>query len=1358
MNSGIFGGRTVCCILRTMRWMLVFGLVGLVACGNDAPGMDDIDNFCPEGALSCDCYPNHTCDAGLICGPDFRCATEAEIDCPPGSLDCPCYDNYSCDAGLSCNQFGVCQTAATYNPVIPDNPRCYTPCRDGYTRPDNTYVPCPANGLMPGCIGGTVCLEGSCVKPESVISMSPLVGTRGAPGGGIFWNPTSLDEEANAEAISTCNTDMECPHFQTCIAGRCYSNCTINSDCADDLECHYYVCRQRCTIETAASCPAGTDCVNVDGTNGFCLMKSPVNAEAEEKEMLGTFFIDRTHLEYSSLVLEHTVELTNNTPEQVTYTITKTRHSEFSDTGETIIETNPLHWIEIRTDDDSTVGTSLDVTVQAFSSVTLEFIDTENTSLERWNGQIRISNERLGIRRLYLQREANPKGRWSGQMYSFANFGSRGLEEWRRDKTDPVAIQRVGNAFIKRWIALKQGLITLDEFRAIMSATNEETWKWGSVQNRCPNPANPSANAGCYLYDNPDVEGDSGVVLYSSDLKYFPIPSAVTALPIAMNIQPEAGAGIGHWTGRIESTVALQYAGNPQIILTFADDPTTCATSVGGACIVPLEDTPARPGFLVRSVVGGRYLTEPTDSSCSRTAVGDFVLTSTPWLVPGFAGEGIFYNSATGWNHRYECRDRRQPFASAADTPKNLSLAMSNPVPDGRSRSRVIQMVDGAMFNQDTLIIIYEERFASFLSDNPNDDFSAFGYMVLTRAPLELSASEYMGSDQSDFRPQPDVLGMTCDSELLSQVADAVESENMARSTVIRNGTFRNQGVTNVQALSSLVQVLLNGRTESANPQESDPMDEEIHYFCEDTGLFDGGKDGKTPCPVGSRVEFFALHNSATLPDGATYQNLRSLSCQENTLQFIYPQAVGDLPDGVEDPEATQVLLQEGGQKGTCGDLLEQWRHDWRMDSSSSNARFGVFWECDSAVGESAYCDFDRYNLREGKRFFAEGEEAMVFTGLRYAIREAFAYRTKFQNRSGTSLAFTPVICGSPEDTAGYCYDPDAINELIARVNCAVHVYTEYYDDLATEGTVRGDLLTYLQQNFAYASEPYSPVIHDGFEKLYAELLTMLGDEAYTQSFASRFDLAGTRISTFNGGDFEPGGITLSGGAGFEMAKLYEATQYFQLALDRLYGMGPSLYAALEEGKGDFITQATVVTWFSKLIRASGQKSRAFSHIATRYQGFNRPDLARAVIERGYVAAYMELVILSELMLEVVSIAEEESRAQIISALEEAQLRFRQGLLEMRDVYQSITNEVNYFGYPADFVPFPMVDPDDITADAASYLIEWAKDMATIAAGKEDLALESSRQFDTNAALFMAELNAISVSFDDQPRRYLRHV
>ncbi|MCP4593072.1 MAG: hypothetical protein GY842_20245 [bacterium] len=1304
---------------RGCRFVHVFAAMLFVGCGADAPELVDVDTE-DTGAGDADTDADGDADTDA----DGDADTDAD-----GDADTDADGDADTDADGDAD--GDADTDTDDGPKPPEDPKCYTPCRVGLTRSDGTYVPCPADKLMPGCYGDTICVDGSCLNATASSGQKLVVRT-----------------------TDSCTTDLECPDFQTCIASRCYSNCDTTADCEEPRECYRHVCRQRCSLDGEEACPEATFCENVDGANGYCFIKAPENADETEKQILGTFNVDVTFIEYTSLSLEETVVLTNNTPEPVVYTITKTEHTEFSDTGETEVTDNPLTWIEITVDEVTTLDQSLDFEVAAGGTAEIVLKDTENTTLDRWEGSITVGNSDLGERRINLRREANPKGRWHGTMYYFANFGERGLDEWRADKDDPELIQRVGNAFVKRWISLKQGEITVDEFRAIIQATNNESWKWPSVQNRCPNPDAPNPNVGCYLYDVPIVDSDSGIVIYSSDLRYFPIPSAVTELPLAVHIKPQEGGELVEWMGRINSTDALHYPGNPSVTLNFAADPTTCVSSVDGACIVPLEDTPDRPGFRARSLVGGRYLTSSDDTTCARVAPGDFELLGVPWLLPGFEGVGVEYNDNKGLNYRYECRDRTIPFASSADRDANISLSAANPVPDGRFRMRTLEMVDGAMFNQDTLIVIFEEHFASFLSDDPADDFSAYGYMILARTPENLESASYYGSVQEDFRPQPDIFETTCSEGILDKVADSIEAEDYVSARRIRNREFAG----NMDEVEILIETLVEGRSDSISVSalslDADYWDateeETIHYFCQDTGLFDDGPDGTTPCPVGSQVEFFATR-------GVDKKDLGGLSCQDNTLVFKYPDEVEPLPDPpdggdqldeIDNTEPAElILLEEGGEKGTCDTVLETWRHEWQTGPDNSTARFNVAWTCES---DTNYCDFDRFDLREGKEFYAETVEAITFQSIQYAIRDAFRYKTKFQNRSGSSLAFTPSICGSPEDTGNYCYDPAAIIEIEERVDCALHLYTEYYDELADQNTVRGELLTYLRQNFAYAMEPYSPVVHDGFERNYAELLIMLGDEAYTRAFASRFDLAGVQISSFNGADFEPNGINLSGGAGYEMAKLYEATQYYQLALDRLYSLGPVMWAALGEGKGDFITQETVVSYFSKLIRASGQKARAWSQVSKRYQSFNRADLARAVAERAYVAGYMELVILSQLMFKVLETSAGEDRPQIVKAVEEAQLRFRQSLLEMREVYQSITDEVNYFGYPPDYVPFPLLDPSQPDMNAALNLIDWAKEMAFIASEKEDLAIASSREFDTDAAMFATELNTISNNYENE--------
>ncbi len=75
-----------------------------VACFVEAPSLDEQDTTtgtpCQPGHMSCACYGNGTCEAGLACNPDVMlCIPES---CNPGELDCVCNDG-ACLPGLECD-------------------------------------------------------------------------------------------------------------------------------------------------------------------------------------------------------------------------------------------------------------------------------------------------------------------------------------------------------------------------------------------------------------------------------------------------------------------------------------------------------------------------------------------------------------------------------------------------------------------------------------------------------------------------------------------------------------------------------------------------------------------------------------------------------------------------------------------------------------------------------------------------------------------------------------------------------------------------------------------------------------------------------------------------------------------------------------------------------------------------------------------------------------------------------------------------------------------------------------------------------------------------------------------------------
>jgi hypothetical protein len=322
------------------------------------------------------------------------------------------------------------------------------------------------------------------------------------------------------------------------------------------------------------------------------------------------------------------------------------------------------------------------------------------------------------------------------------------------------------------------------------------------------------------------------------------------------------------------------------------------------------------------------------------------------------------------------------------------------------------------------------------------------------------------------------------------------------------------------------------------------------------------------------------------------------------------------------------------------------------------------------------------------------------------------------------------------------------------RVDCLLHIQDVWHAELSASEQATLDL--FMRETFAYREEANATgelVIYDGFERSYAELLIMLGDEAYTRSFASRFDLAGQNAAAFEGSLFENGGIDLAGQVGYEMYTLHQAVQYYEEVLDRFYALSPQFWRALEAGESsaNFITSETVTRYLERLVRASSQKSRAWAQIADRYRAFNRPDLARPVIERAYTGAYLESIVMSRMMLRIIDAVAPENRPQIETILLDTQRRYRIALNDMREAYGNISDQQTFFGIPPDYVPIPALDGEDFRqSNGFEVLLRRTQAKVQVAAEREQQAIESNRSFDSDAAQFQAELVRIRNTYEDQ--------
>jgi hypothetical protein len=1246
--------------------LFLVGFLGLSACNSRSSNAGDVGGAC---------FADHTCNHGN------KCLDRTCTPCALGTLGCACADKTTCGEGLAC-QSGTCWED---NGPVPANPVCYTPCRQGITDSTGTYLECSADGLMKACLDGAECTHGSCVRPASARQTPP---SDAGAGLGADAAVTARSATMSSSNGVSCGGNVECPDFQVCIQGTCYSNCEYDSDCTGGKKCYRKSCRMPCSTSSTSmqTCPASTYCAALDSDNGFCMpLKNPPVDGGTKSTVEGSYDLSSDAFHFSNTNITQTFTLTNHAPRALEFTITKMEHTEYADTGPNHITTNPLPWVTMGEKGKAAKVNAFKFTVDGNDgSLDLEVNSNDPMAPKKWDGVLQVTSGELGNRRITMDYAAAADGRWAGKAYYFAQFGDRNLDTWMATRDDEMALANVGNAFVQEWGKIRGGRISVDEFNAVITATTTDAWEWPSVKNVCP-------TAACYLYTNAD-----GFGRYSDSLSDQPVPTGVSELPVALDLKVVDSLNL---TGRIVSSESLHYAGDPAISLQFAADPGQCSTANSSACIALVQSLDAT------IVVGGRYLADATDTGCSKAS--GFQLIKTPWLpaamdpagIPGFLGRSS--DGGSGASYVYECRDTLQPSGSAS-VATNLSLAGSNPIPDGSSRTRQIELVDGMLVNQDTLFLMFREHFAEHFLGSGDKGFAAYGLIVLRRTRAQLDAASFQGTNQGETRiPSANALGTgnACDA-----LPDALK------------GRLQN-GMSDDDIATAMLDGVLPG---NATPLNSGPTKVLIHYLCHDTGLFDKGPDPNNPatCPPGSGVTFFYFPVPAG-PLGPP-NDLSGLDCQKTK---------------------------------TCQATLDDWKNATPPAFASppappsppvSSLNLNPTWRC-APLG-TPYCDDDRTDLTNGKLFFPTSNSAQVFTPLPAAIDDAFRYKTKFQSRQGTNLGFTPSRCVPNSNSVPYCYDARAIEEIRERVDCLAYLFKKGQLSQGTQTIVR----TYLTTNFADSQVAAKP--HDGFELLNAELLIMLGDDAYTAAFQSRFDLADSARAAFEGSKFEHNGIDLAGGAGFEMYTLYLAAQYYQMILDRFYSQFPFIAYATDPQNapvaGGIISQTTVVDYFKRVQRASTQKSRAWSEIGKRYESLNRADLARAVVSRAYTSTYLEAILVSRIMQRIYDVTDASKRDQIRDEVNRAALSYRAALLDMRGVYADLTDNVNYFGFAPDYIPFPPLDTNgpnafDVAFTAATQALTTARD-------KEDLAISQNRAFETDSASFQSQLAQIKNTYDNQ--------
>ncbi|MEO0460383.1 MAG: hypothetical protein AAF219_06035, partial [Myxococcota bacterium] len=647
-------------------------------CASGATCRDGVICVETAGTTGAQCRADNTCAAGNQCL-EGRC-----VPCDIGALGCSCFSSGSCLSGGACVD-GRCarEPGDVLNPPVV--PKCYSPCTEDLVTESGTRL-CSPEGLLEGCLAGTLCIDGSCV--------------------------------ANGEAPTACDTDIQCPDYQACIAGRCYSYCESDAECPAELACHRKVCRWPCRVD-AFDCAEGQHCVADDGEVGVCEPMAEAPTEPS-RTATGSFALSTSVFEFSNVRSGGTFAITNDSDRALEFVVRKVEHSTRTNNARVFERSAPLPWLAIGAPGDEAQVNTYTVLVDAGSSVDVSIADANTDAFSQWQGALVVENPDLGAQQVSLSFVETADGRWSGKLYYFTSFGDDRIEEWLSSGKPSDA--DLDNAFLLRWASFKEGTPrTLEEWNAILAATQTGSWATPATLAACE-ADNQIEGVRCYPWQNA-----AGVRVYTDDVSAKPIPTGVVDFPVSVHLAAENAAAT-RFTGRIHTPGTLQYAGNPALRVSFAGPTDTCTAINDDTCIVELRD------FSSTIVIGGR-----------RTAAGDGCdpdesTYDTPWLVDGFDRDTVF-DETTGGRFRRDCLDNTTPFTVEADedaASANASLARSNPVPDGMPRRRTIELIDGALVNNETLFVIFRETFASFLSDDPNDDFDAYGYMVLTRSAAEL--------------------------------------------------------------------------------------------------------------------------------------------------------------------------------------------------------------------------------------------------------------------------------------------------------------------------------------------------------------------------------------------------------------------------------------------------------------------------------------------------------------------------------------------------------------------------------------------------------------------------------------------
>ncbi|MCB9641443.1 MAG: hypothetical protein H6727_21285, partial [Myxococcales bacterium] len=566
------------------------------ACNSGLRCENNLCQSCPEGTAGCACKSDSTCNTGL------KCESGVCAGCT-GQAGCPCYGNGNCDAGSKCtfssngaSQCLACKTGeedcncekdtecggslicvnkrcmdATKANAIPKSPKCYSACEGDVKTKDGQLKVChPQYKLVDDCPAGQTCSEGSCLSSEQI-------------------------KQNDSKAYPYCNDDSNCPSWQACVQGRCYSTCRSTSECPNGFQCFSYVCRRECNVRTNA-CDNQSTCHTQGSDSGVCTPKSNnYQPNTPAKTVAGNFTITYRSLSLTRINAAQNIVLTNNSANEVDFSISRS--------SDTLSSAKPLSWLKFDLcktyGDDGKSCTAFEGRPTAQDPFTVPKVAAGKLAIVRvsggdgkpqdskaYDGILKVQTTQLGTQEFNVSYRESLDGQWKGTMVAFGNFEDTNIDKF--PASDTLDLRTLKNSFLRRWLNFKRREIDRDQFFAMLHSVREGTWQYKKVADDCRKAYSTQASEDvlCYPYAS-----SKGYEILSYSQREAPPPSGASELSFAINLKQSNDTLL---EGRIETSQTLQYAGNPQIQIKLAE-------AVATKTLVPLSAMSATID------IGGRF-------------------------------------------------------------------------------------------------------------------------------------------------------------------------------------------------------------------------------------------------------------------------------------------------------------------------------------------------------------------------------------------------------------------------------------------------------------------------------------------------------------------------------------------------------------------------------------------------------------------------------------------------------------------------------------------------------------------------------------------------------------------------------